>query len=458
VGLGVVFLVLLIVAASALAVTGQLVQLSGTAGCVSESGAGGACIDGKALVGANSVAVSPDGGSVYVASQLSDAVAVLARDPTSGSLSQSSGTAGCVSETGDNGACADGKALDGSFGVAVSPDGRSVYVASQVSNAITVFQRDTVTGELTQLPGTAGCVSNTGSGGTCTDGKALDGARSVAVSPDGDSVYVASSFSDAVAVFQRDTTTGELTQLEGSAGCVRQGGGACRNGKALDGARSVAVSADGKNVYVASTDSDAVAVLNRNTTTGALFQPSGTGGCVSETGTSGVCADGKALDGPLSVAASQDSKHLYVASTTSDAVALFRRNSATGALTQPSGPSGKAGCVSEAGSGGACADGKALDAPTSVVVSADGRNVYVGAANSQAVAVFARSSTSGVLTQLAGQAGCVSQGGTSGTCTGGKALFFPFSVAASLDGKSVYVVSGLQSGGQIAVFARETPP
>ena len=58
-------------------------------------------------------------------------------------------------------------------------------------------------GELTQLGGTDGCVRETSVAGDCADGKALDAARSVAVSPDGKHVYVASFFSDAVAVFMR---------------------------------------------------------------------------------------------------------------------------------------------------------------------------------------------------------------------------------------------------------------
>ncbi len=59
---------------------------------------------------------------------------------------------------------------------------------------------------------------------------------------------------------------------------------------------------------------------------GALTQLAGTDGCVSETGTGGVCADGKALDGAISVAVSRDGKHVYVASSISDAVAVFSRN------------------------------------------------------------------------------------------------------------------------------------
>jgi len=67
-------------------------------------------------------------------------------------------------------------------------------------------------GELSQNPGTAGCVSETGTGGACQNGKALQAAIGVAASSDGQSLYVASSSSDAVAVFDRDPLSGALTQ------------------------------------------------------------------------------------------------------------------------------------------------------------------------------------------------------------------------------------------------------
>jgi 6-phosphogluconolactonase (cycloisomerase 2 family) len=42
----------------------------------------------------------------------------------------------------------------------------------------------------------------------------LDGAIAVALSPDDKYVYVASTRDDALVVFSRDTTTGQLTFLE----------------------------------------------------------------------------------------------------------------------------------------------------------------------------------------------------------------------------------------------------
>jgi 6-phosphogluconolactonase (cycloisomerase 2 family) len=477
--LSVTILLLLVLAASALAVTGQLTQLPGTAGCVSDTGStpsGDACADGKALAGATSAALSADGKNAYVVSFAG--VAVFERNTTTGELTQIPGTAGCVSETGSTArgdACTDGKALTNPHEVAVSADGKSVYVAwaYAAEGGVAVFQRDTTTGILTQLVGSAGCVSETGStprGDLCADGKALVGANSVVVSADGKNVYVAAGGqccgagnSHAVAVFQRNSTTGQLTQLAGTAGCVSEDGtgGACANGKALSDANSVVASADGKNVYATSrSDFGSVAAFQRNSTTGQLTQLAGTAGCVSETGAGGACANGKALDDARSLAATGDGKNLYVASADSDAVAAFRRNLTTGALTQLVGPNGKAGCVSNNGSAGVCVDGKALDAPVSVVVSADGKSVYVAASVSSAVAVFARNLTSGVLTQLAGTSGCVSNGGSGGACTNDRALSRPTSVRVSADGESVYITSGPPapgpfSYGAVAIFARE---
>jgi DNA-binding beta-propeller fold protein YncE len=163
--------------------TGGLTQLLGTAGCTSEAGVGENCAAGKALLGAASVTVSANGTNVYVASQLSDAIAAFHRTGH-GQLGQLAGTAGCVSETGTGGDCADGRALDGAQAVAVSPDGAHVYVGAQTSDAITGFARSATNGALSQLAGMAGCITET-STPRCADGRGLDGPASVAVSGDG---------------------------------------------------------------------------------------------------------------------------------------------------------------------------------------------------------------------------------------------------------------------------------
>ena len=336
---------LLLATAAALGVTGALTQPAGNAGCVSDDGSG-PCADGHGLSDAvDSVAVSPDSKSVYATSH--SAVVRFKRNKASGAITEPAGSAGCVSEDG-SGPCADGHALTGGAdSVVVSPDGKSVYVASYNNSAVLRFKRNKTTGAITQPAGTAGCVSEDGSG-PCADGHGLSGVAWVAVSPDGKSVYAASTISNAIVRFKRNRKTGAITEPAGSAGCVSEdGSGPCADGHGLLDAVWAAPTPDGKNVYVASLQSNAVVRFQRNTTTGAITEPAGTAGCVSEDG-SGPCVDGHGLSGPFSVAVSLNGKSVYAASTTSNAVVRFKRNKTSGAITEPA---GTAGCVSEDGSG-----------------------------------------------------------------------------------------------------------
>jgi hypothetical protein len=86
------------------------------------------------------VAVSPNGASVYDGAVYGDAVGIFNRS-ASGALSQPVGKAGCISEDSTNGTCVDGRGLNATFNVTVSPDGANVYAASYLSNAISIFDR-----------------------------------------------------------------------------------------------------------------------------------------------------------------------------------------------------------------------------------------------------------------------------------------------------------------------------
>ncbi len=175
-------------------------------------------------------------------------------DAASGRIKQLKGDDGCVTDRSRaRKKCASARALDGpgpflgSRAIAISPDGESVYVASSNSDAIAVFKRDEDDGTLRQPDGRKGCISQGGIDG-CASGVGLDGPNSVAVSPDGRNVYATSVESDAVAIFQRGPN-GVLTQAPGDAGCIAEGGaGGCRSGRALDAADIVVASADGRNV------------------------------------------------------------------------------------------------------------------------------------------------------------------------------------------------------------------
>ena len=257
-------------------------------------GVGG--VDG--LDQASGATVSPDGAHVYVAAGGDDAVSVFARDAGTGVLT-------FVEAEFDGVGGNDG--LDGASDVTVSPDGDHLYVSGLSDDAVAVFARDAGSGQLTfveaELDGIAG-----------VDG--LSGAIDAVVSPDGAHVYVAAFFDDAVAAFERDAVTGELTFVEAEFG--------------IDFARSVALSADGAHVYVGGDEDSfieegygALYAYSRNAATGELT--------LIETEVNGL--SGVRWIHPTSVVVSPDGTHVHATSFADGAVAAFRRDATTGRIS-----------------------------------------------------------------------------------------------------------------------------
>lgn len=150
------------------------------------------------------------------------------------------------------------------------------------------------------------------------------GSEAIAISPDAKNVYVASSRSDAIAVFKRNKNTGKLTQARGVAGCIAaQGADGCATGIGLEGPNSVAVSPDGRNVYATSVNSNAIDVFARNPSTGALTQV-GSSGCIVETSLAG-CTTGTQLGGADAVSVSPDGRYVYSAAFASNTISVFKR-------------------------------------------------------------------------------------------------------------------------------------
>jgi DNA-binding beta-propeller fold protein YncE len=285
------------------------------------------------------IVLSGDGKHAYVTYGHEDAVAVWARDSGSGLLS-------FVESQVDGVSGVDG--LDGALRAAVSEDGAHVYVTGVFDNTVAAFARNGTTGALSFVE-----VERDGIGGV--DG--LAGAYGVAVSGDGGHVYVAGFSDDALAVFDRDAMTGELSFLE-----VHGDGVSGVDG--LDGAAGVVVSEDGLDVYVAGAGDGRVAGFRRDTMSGLLTfnaaAPStqgvstlrmfgnellyagstgiavmsrdpATGSLVlveiQSNGRRGVQGGG----GPSSP--SGDGRHLYTANASADAIALFQTTTITCAPT-----------------------------------------------------------------------------------------------------------------------------
>ena len=236
-------------------------------GCVSDSGGDGRvgtdgfCANGDALLGANDIEVSPDGRHVYVAAGVSNGISWLARDAATGKLTPG----GCLKELPRADRCRGGFGLEATSGVAVSPDGKQVYVTAAKPGSVGVYSRDPETGGLQPLM----CVSENGSDGVCVDGTGLLGASSVTVAPDGRQVFVTAASIGAVTAYARDPADGRLTPQS----CLLDRapkGGSCTSVPSLGGAAASAVSPDGKTLFVVSSADQALVQLARDPETGSL--------------------------------------------------------------------------------------------------------------------------------------------------------------------------------------------
>ena len=166
-----------------------------------------------ALAGPSSLALAPDGRNLYVACARSRAVAVFVRDAATGLLTFSDEASFVTTHTadpvGDSTPAAPAVLAPARFGaplrsaasLALSPDGRNLYVAAFGDNATLTFAVNATTGALVLAQ-----TLRDGEGGV--DG--IAGAAGVAVSPDGLSVLVAGYLDNAVAMFARDPAGGGL--------------------------------------------------------------------------------------------------------------------------------------------------------------------------------------------------------------------------------------------------------
>jgi hypothetical protein len=204
-------------------------------------------------------------------------------------------------------------------------------------------------------------------------------------------------------------------------------GGGCREGRALAAPSTLAPGPGGHFLYVAS--ADGIAVFRRNTSTGALSQPSGADGCVSAEAVDG-CAAGRGLRQVSDIALDRD--NLYAASSPDNAVAVFEF---AGGL--PRQPAGATGCISHLGEGG-CTAARTLLGAFGLAASPDGAQLYATAEFSAAVAILVRDPAGGALGQAPGPLGCIRDGGGV-DCAAASFMGHPDELVLSHDGRNAYV-------------------
>lgn len=441
----------------AAAADGSLTRLDGKAGCLSAAGERGmpGCTRVRGLGEPRGVAVSPGGRSVYVTSVRTDTIAAFRRNRQTGALHQLPHRSGCVRAGGGMG-CRRANGLRGAHDILVSGDGRNVYVAG--TDAVAVFWRNPRTGDLRQLRGRAGCVSDRPvepPGPRCRRGRALAHPNGLAMSPSGRFLYVASMSDDesapaqgGIAVFRRNPRTGGLAQLRGANGCITaQALQGCKRGSLPTiGGTSLEIDRSGENLYAAA--NERIVVFHR-VRGGVLQELPPPGGCVRHLGESG-CTPARAFDsGPRVLAPSpRGLDNLYASSSFSvfpgvphGALVNLVRDPASGALSQPA---GTAGCISLNGAQGCASTHSEMASPAGIEVSPDGRNAYtvqVVELGGDGVVVFGRNPATGELTQLPGPAGCIAHNPPQTDCADTQGLT-PTAIALSRDGRNAYVTSG----------------
>ncbi len=354
----------------------------------------------RGLRRAAAVALSPDGAFVYAAGRSDHSIAIFARNATTGSLTYTgrvrnnrNGVSGlkypndlAISPDGNNlyalgyganallsfaieddggltfvrrhrqGEVDNGLTIDGLSrprSLAISPDGANVYVGGYVSNAIAVFKRNTENGRIDYIER-----HKDGLGGVDGLARVMD----VAVSNDGKRVLAAGMADNAIALFNRNASNGTLSFVERK----RDGSGGVDG---LGGASSVALSPDAGHLYATGKSDRAVTLFAVNATTGSLSfvarYKDGVGG-----------VDG--LNGACNVAVSPDGRHVWVAGSLDDAVALFERDASTGEL----------GWLERAKDGEGGVDG--LDQTTALLLDPSSKHVYSAGYRDNAVAVLFR--------------------------------------------------------------------
>ncbi len=383
--------------------------------------------------------LSPDGKQLYVLGRDSGSVVRVFDRGADGLLTARPGAAGCfrLTVTGD---CTAVSGMDNSdvYDLAISPDGRSLYVAAN-SNLV-LLARDTEHGDLaphTCYGTSAGCV---------VLNNLTPNVYGVVVSPDNQNVYVrgASRFN----VLQRNTVTGTLIPDPDGDNCFTEiptAGCTDTYGIRANGFE-MTFTKDGQYLYYPIQDPGGIGFFLR-AGDGTLTQIAGPqGGCITTNGGSSSADEcvaaptgGLAMSNSWGATMSPSEQLVFVSGLSGTSV--FTRSAETGKLTW-------AFCVTPGPVTG-CLQGKGA-AGMAASVSPDGKRVAIGDYLG-ILGMYALDGTTGALTQLPDPMGCFSGAGTPG-CTAVPATHLSHAVWAP-NGRNIYYPSG-----KVINIAQEGPP
>jgi 6-phosphogluconolactonase (cycloisomerase 2 family) len=239
-------------------------------------------------------AIAPNGRTVYVAAGGDSAISVFRRNPETGALTFLE--AELDGEHGVSG-------LDGAIGVVVSPNGENVYAIGYGGDAsdgsLVTFKR--------KADGTLRFLNVRHDDAGQTRGLA-DPCCSLAISPNGRTIYVPGEGDHSIAAFKRSKKTGKVKFLA-----------AYRNGTrgidGMDDPLDVIVSPDNKSVYVAGYEDNALVTFDRKRSGRLRFRNAR----LDDTG------EITSLGGVWRLAIDPDGRSVYAGAYNDHAVVAFKR-------------------------------------------------------------------------------------------------------------------------------------
>lgn len=169
------------------------------------------------------------------------------------------------------------------------------------SEQIEVFSHNATTGALSDIE----CISQAPAPTGCQTGRVVGDTQAIAITPDGKHAY-AGQYRYGMSIFDRNPSTGLLTQKSGAAGCITDNGeddtgtSTCTTGRVSEGTFPLLISPNGKWLY--NMDSHIGFSTFQIDSNGTLTQLAGTNGCMTPDGKdntgASTCATGRAVGEP----------------------------------------------------------------------------------------------------------------------------------------------------------------